>query len=65
MESKNSIPREEFDAIINEFESFRDMMMDSVAKLTTEIEILKDDVKEIRQSLSDSKNNSKSQKKLL
>ena len=41
------VTKEEFGQLIAEFESYRDLMMDEIAKLKEEIENLKDNIDDI------------------
>ncbi|MBW3011884.1 hypothetical protein KY311_01750 [Candidatus Woesearchaeota archaeon] len=49
--SGDGILREEFDHFIDEFEATRDSLYDEFSKLKQEIELLKDELKEIKESI--------------
>lgn len=48
------VTREEFGQFIAEFESFRDIMLEELGKLKTDLERLKDDFDELKKELADS-----------
>ena len=45
---------EEFGSLLAEYEGFRDMIMDEIAKLREEIENIKEDMKEFKRTLEES-----------
>jgi len=49
--AKSFVEREEFDHFINEFEVTRDSILDEVTKLIQEIELLKDELKAVKESI--------------
>jgi len=45
------VTKEDFDQFIAEFETFRDMMFDSLTKMQMDIEYLQENVKELKKDL--------------
>lgn len=46
--------KEEFGYLVNEFESLRDMFLEEIAKVKTELENLKQDFEDLKKELSGS-----------
>jgi hypothetical protein len=59
------IKREEFDHLINEFEVFKDSVMDELSKLRQDIEVIKEELSEITKEFSGKLSGSRDQKRLV
>jgi cell division septum initiation protein DivIVA len=59
------IEREEFDHLINDFEVFKDSILEEISKLVQEIEILKEELSELTRDLSGKIKGSRDQKRLV
>ena len=60
----NQVGREEFEHLINEFEVFKDSILDEIAKLVQEIEVIKDEFSQLNKDLSGKIKGSRDQKRL-
>jgi len=59
------VAREEFDHLINEFEVFKDSVMDELSKIIQEIEVIKEEFSELTKDLSGKIKGSREQKRLV
>ena len=50
---KEEITRDEFESLVSEFESFRDTMMDDFTDLKADVELIKDEFKELKDKLAE------------
>ena len=48
------VTKEEFGQLISEFESLRDMVMEELTKIKTEVETIKEDFEDLRKELEGS-----------
>jgi hypothetical protein len=58
------VEREEFDHLINEFEVFKDSVLDEITKLVQDIEIVKEEITQIRTDASSNVKENKDKKRL-
>jgi len=60
-----TIAREEFDHLINEFEVFKDTILEEISKMVQEIEIIKEEFSELNRDLAGKIKGSRDQKRLI
>ena len=61
----SQVTREEFEHLINEFEVFKDSIMDEIVKLVQEIEVIKEEFSQLDSDLSGKIKGSRDQKRLV
>ena len=59
------VTEEEFGSLVAEYEGFRDVMLDELTKLRSEIENINEDIKEIKKALESGSDSSDGRQRLL